>query len=428
MTTARETANAEAYQRLCAAQPILIGIAPAIEAVPGMQPNEILTSGPPMPWAQYQGGQRSAIIGGALFEGLGGDARDAEAKLASGAIRVLPCSRFGCVGSLAGIYTASMPVLIVRNGERGNLAYCNLYEGSNPRRLNYGVYDAGVRDRLLHVRDVVAPVIGEAALAAGGIPLKPIMQRALHMGDELHSRNTAASLLFARELFPYLLRLAERGRGRVEQTLEALTADHYFFLRLAMAAAKATADAAHGIAHCSVVTAMGFNCREFAIRVSGLDDIWFSGPLPTVQAKLFAGHAEDEISWMGGESVIIETIGLGGLAQAAAFPLQSYQGGSAEAMVANNLAMYGICTGEHTDFRIPFLGYRGTPTGIDVLKVVERGVTPIMDIGIAGRHGGQIGAGLVRAHRGCFERAAAAYAQRYGNISGASRAAPLGFS
>jgi len=163
------------------------------------------------------------------------------------------------------------------------------------------------------------------------------------------------------------------------------------------------------------VTSMSFNCREFAIRVGGLGDEWFSGPHPVVQAKLFEGHSEDEITWMGGESIIIETAGLGGFAQAAAFPLQAYQGGSPEAMVANNLAMYGICVGEHADFRIPYLGYRGTPTGIDILKVMETGTTPIMDIGIAGRNGGQIGAGLVRAHIGCFERAAAAYRRRYGD-------------
>jgi hypothetical protein len=413
MSARREQANAEAYRRLCSAEPILIDIAPASEVVPGMARNIVLTSGPPLPWERYEGGQRSAVIGGALFEGLAGSAGEAEAKIASGEIRVAPCSAFGCVGSLAGIYTASMPVLVVRNGQGGNLAYCNFYEGANPRRLNYGVYDEGVRDRLLHVQDVVAPVLREAVLAGGGIPLKPIMQRALHMGDELHSRNTAASLLFARELFPSLLRLAETGRERVEQALQAMTADHYFFLRLSMAAAKATADAAHGIDHCSVVTAMSFNCREFAVRVSGLRDEWFAGPHPVVEAKLFQGHTPDEITWMGGESIIIETAGLGGFAQAAAFPLQAYQGGSAEVMVANNVAMYEICTGEHTDFRIPFLGYRGTPTGIDILKVVQSGTTPIMDIGIAGRNGGQIGAGLVRAHLGCFERAAAAYRQRY---------------
>ena len=413
MSTRRERANAEAHRRLCAADPILIDILPALEALPGLPPPPSSRPGPPMPWERYEGGQRNAVIGGALFEGLARSEQEAEDKIAAGGIRVAPCSQFGCVGSLAGIYTASMPVLVVRNADRGNLAYCNFYEGTNPRRLNYGVYDEGVNERLLHVQNVVAPVIREAVAAAGGIALKPIMQRALHMGDELHSRNTAASLLFARELFPALLEVAAGGRERVEAAMQALTADHYFFLRLSMAAAKSAADAAHGIEHSSVVSAMGFNCREFAIRVSGLGEEWFIGPHPVVEAKLFPGHTPEEISWMGGESVIIETVGLGGFAQAAAFPLQVYQGGSAEAMVANNLAMYDIVIGEHSDFRIPFLNYRGTPTGIDVLKVVEGGKTPVMDIGIAGRNGGQIGAGLVRAHIGCFERAAAAYRRTY---------------
>ena len=413
MNTPREQANAEAHRRLCSAEPVLIDILPAVEALPGLSATTILTSGPPMAWECYEGGQRNAIIGGALFEGLATSAQEAQDKLACGEIQIAPCSQYDCVGSLAGIYTAPMPVLVVRNVERGNLAFCNFYEGTNPRRLNYGIYDEGVRERLLHVQDLVAPVIREAVAAAGGIALKPIMQRALHMGDELHSRNTAASLLFARELFPSLLKVAARGRRRVEEALQALTADHYFFLRLSMAAAKAAADAAHGIEYSSVVSAMGFNCHEFAIRVSGLGDEWFVGPHPVVEAKLFPGHTPEQISWMGGESIITETVGLGGFAQAAAFPLQSYQGGSAEAMVANNLSMYEIVVGEHSDFRIPFLSFRGTPTGIDVLKVVETGRTPVMDIGIAGREGGQIGAGLVRAHIGCFERAAAAYRRTY---------------
>jgi hypothetical protein len=176
-------------------------------------------------------------------------------------------------------------------------------------------------------------------------------------------------------------------------------------MRLSMAASKATADAAHGVANSSIITAMGFNCREFAIRVSGLGDEWFRGPHPIVQAKLFDGHTPDEISWMGGESVIIETIGLGGLAQAAAFPLQTYQGGSPDAMVKNNLQMYEIVVGEHPTLKIPYFSYRGTPTGMDLRKIVATKITPLMDIGIAGKGGGQIGAGLVRAHIGCFEKA-----------------------
>jgi hypothetical protein len=180
-----------------------------------------------------------------------------------------------------------------------------------------------------------------------------------------------------------------------------------------MAAAKATADHAHGVEGSSMVTAMAFNCQGFAIRVSGLGGTWFKGPHADVQAKLFEGHREDEITWMGGESIIAETVGLGGFAQACAFPLQQYQGGSAQAMVARNEELYDITIGENPDFHIPFLGYRGTPTGIDLFRVIERGITPAMDIGVAGKDGGQIGAGVVRAPMPCFTAAAEAYQARY---------------
>lgn len=409
----RTAANAETFRRLCSAEPILEDVVAATSVVPGMKRSTILTSGPPLPWKDYTGGQRKAVIGAAMFEGLADDEDEAEAGLTSGAITVDGCHAHACVGSLAGVYSASMPVFVMRNAQAGNSAYCNFYEGTNPRRLNYGVYDDGVRDRLLYIGETVAPVVGEAIRRSGGIPVKPLMKRALHMGDELHSRNTAASLLFMRELLPSLLSMAAEEPERIKKAVKAVTEDHYFFLRISMAAAKATADAAHGIEGSSVVTAMAFNCSGFAIRVSGLGDGWFTGPHATVDAKLFDGHSEDEITWMGGESIITETIGLGGFAQAAAFPLQTYQGGSPEAMVARNTELYEIVVGENTDYQIPYLRYRGTPTGIDIFKVLETGIRPVMDIGIAGRDGGQIGAGIVRAPLECFERAASAYREAY---------------
>jgi hypothetical protein len=412
--TLRQQANEEVFRRLVESEPVLVDIVPAGEALAGMTPQTILASGPTMPWRDYFGGQRNAIIGGALFEGLARDRGEAEDKLDRGAIAVRGCHEFGAVGSVAGIYTASMPVFVVRNTRYGNIGYCNFYEGTNPRRLNYGVYDDGVKQRLDYVHQVIAPVITAAVRRSGGIALKPIMQRALHMGDELHSRNTAASLLFARELFPHLIEVATGNKDGVLKTIDALTADNYFFLRLSMAAAKAVADAAHGVAGASVVSAMTLGCRAFAIRVSGLGDRWFSGPHPQVQAKLFDDHTEDEITWMGGESIIAETVGLGGFAQAGAPALQLYQGGSVEAMIERNLELYRITVGENPNYKMPYLGYRGTPTGIDIFKVIDTGVTPAMDVGIAGRDGGQIGAGIVRAAVDCFHRAAEAYRAQYG--------------
>jgi len=408
-----ERANAEVLERLWASEPVLVDVRPALDVVPGMTPETVLTSGAPLAWDGYYGGQRSGLIGGALYEGLAVDAEEADALIRAGKIRIATCSEHGCVGSLAGIYTASMPVFVVENAKGGNRAFCNLFEGPSPARLNYGVYNETVRTSLGFIGAVIGPVLGEAVRRAGGVPLRPIVRRALHMGDELHSRNTAATLLFTRELFPTLLELADERRDEVQQTLEYLGSSDYFFLRLSMASSKATADAAHGVEGSSIVSAMTFSCRTFAIRVSGLGDTWFEAPMPPMEPKLFDGYTGEPSRYMGGESIINETVGLGGFAQAAAFPLQEYQGGSAERMVETNLEMYEITAGEHPEFKIPFLGFRGVPTGIDVYRVVDTGIAPAMDIGVAGRGGGQIGAGVLRAPLACFEEAVTEHRRRY---------------
>ena len=411
----REAANAEAVRRMTGAEPVLADVLPAAEAVPGMAPNMILTSGPPMDWDRYYGGQRNAVIYGALYEGLAAGPEDADARLADGRIVLASTHDHGCVGSVAGIYTASMPVFVVQNAAGGNRAYCNFYEGESRHRLNYGSYNDDVRRGLDFLRDGLAPVLKELIGSAGGIPLKPLIGRALRMGDELHSRNTAATTLFTRELMPQLIEYATAtSRERALTTLRFLAESDYSFLRLSMASAKAMADAARDVPAASVVTAMTISCREFAIRVSGLGDEWFRGPLPEASCKLFDGFTDDDVQWIGGESHITETVGLGGFAQAAAFGLQAYQGGSAAEMVRMNSDMYQITVAEHPDFKIPYFGFRGTPVGIDIMKVTGTGIRPVIDGGLAGRDGGQIGAGILRAPIECFAAAAAAYHEKYG--------------
>jgi Protein of unknown function (DUF1116) len=414
VATRREQANLTALRRMCEAEPVLVDVAAARDVVPGMTDRTILTSGPAVPFAEYTGGQRAALVYAAVYEGLADSPADAERRMDAGDIIIGACHDHGCVGSVAGVFTASMPVFVVRDDVHGTTGFCNFYEGESRKRLNYGSYDESVRLALRHIEHVIAPTIGAAVQLAGGIPLKPIMRRAVHMGDELHSRNTAATLLFGRELYPHLLAAIPDRRDAVLHTLRYLSASDYFFLRLSMASGKAVADAARGIEASSVVTAMSLTCRGVSIRVSGLGDAWFDGPFPDVSAKLFDGFTADDIEWIGGESLINETVGLGGFAQAAAFPLQDYQGGSPEAMIEMNLAMYRITVGENTDYKIPYLRFRGTPTAIDVLRVVQTGITPVLDAGLAGRGGGQIGAGIVRAPLECFRAAARAYAVRYG--------------
>ena len=410
----RRAANAEALGRLTGAEPVLVDVAPAGDVVPGMTPATILTSGPPLDWADYTGGQRRAVLYAALYEGLATDLADAEAAVASGRIRVRSTQQHACIGSVAGIYTASMPVFVVRDETSGTTAFCNLYEGESRHRLNYGSYDDEVVAGLRWLQSTMAPVLAEALRLGGPVRLKPLMARALRLGDELHSRNTAATLLLTRELTPAFLDLDRGGRSAaVREVLRFLTRNDYTFLRVGMAAAKATADAAHGIPYSSLLTGMALNCREFGIRVSGLDDEWFRGEHPRLEGRFFDGFTAADAEWIGGESCVTETVGLGGFAQVCAPTLQAYQGGTVAAMRANNEAMYAITVGEHPDFLLPPLDFRGSPVGIDVFAVLATGVTPVIDGGLAGRDGGQIGAGVLRPDLDCFADAADAYRRHH---------------
>jgi hypothetical protein len=411
----RERANQEAFKRLTSADPVLVDVRRAGDVVPGMTPTTILTSGPPHRWEEYVGPQRNALMYGAMFEGLAASEEEAAEKFASGAITIEPCHHHGCVGSVAGIYTASMPVFVVANRTGDNMGFCNFYEGESQRRLNYGTYGEDVKARLDFIDQVLAPVIRDAVLGAGGIALKPMMSRALRMGDELHSRNTAGTVLFTRALVPQLVGETGPKADLIRKTLTFLDESDYFFLRLSMAASKVAVDAAKGIAASSVVNTMSLSCHGYGIRVSGLGDEWFVGPPPVVEGHFFEGYTADDLVWMGGESQVTETAGLGGFAQACAFPLQRYQGGSPEAMIANNLSMYDITVGENPDYFIPYFQFRGTPTGIDIFKVVQTGITPVIDGGLGGKDGGQIGAGVLKAPIECFEMAVDAYEARYGS-------------
>lgn len=402
-------ANAAALERLFACEPRLIAVAPAGDVIPGMRKDLVLTSGPTLPFSAYSGGQRDGLLGAAIYEGFASDRDAAAAAFERGTLTVAGCQTLGVVGSLAGLTTASMPVLVVEDPRTGRRAYCTLYEGDTADRLNYGTYTEATRENLDHLRVQIGPALDRVVRHHGGIPLKPIIGRALTMGDELHSRNAAATALFARALLPAITD-ATSADARV--LADYLAGGDYFFLRLAMAAAKVMADTMRGVVGSTLVTSMAFSCKEFGIQVAGTGDRWFCGPLPTFEAvRLYPGFTDEDVEFMGGESVITEVVGLGGVAQAAALPLQRSSGGNAAIMIGRTVEMYDICAGEHPDLRIPALDYRGTPVGFDVRRVAETGITPYLDIGIAGVGGGQIGGGVARAPIEPFVQAAEALTQ-----------------
>ena len=403
-----KTANDLALHRLTHSDPHLLDIKPAREVVPGMHGRLILTSGAPMKWEEYTGGQRDAVLYGAVYEGLAKDVHAADAAIRRGEIEVATTQKHSCIGSVAGIFTASMPVLIVEDRATGRRGYCNLYEGANRKRLNYGSYDEDVVAGLRRLEHVIGPVMGEALRRHGPLQLQQLMARALRMGDELHSRNSAATMLLVQELLPQWMDMAALSVKGLPETVAFLRDNDYSFLRVGMAAAKATVDAAHGIEGSSLVTGMAINCRTIGIRVSGLGDTWFTGPHPTLEGRFFENFGPDDVEWMGGESCTNECVGLGGFAQACAPTLQAYQGGTVARMCQLNIEMYSIARGEHPEFRIPAFDFRGTPVGIDVHLVVSTGITPVIDGGLAGKGGGQIGAGVLRVPMAPFLAAAKA--------------------
>ncbi|MFC9291641.1 DUF1116 domain-containing protein, partial [Streptomyces sp. NPDC057052] len=315
--TDRDAANALAVARLTAARPVLETVAPAGEVVPGMTPRTILVSGPPLPWERYAGGQRRAVVGAALHEGLARDEDEAEALLADGTVVVRPSHDHATVGSLTGVCTASMPVVVVRDETSGRRAFCRMNEGADRASLTFGVWDAGVGARLRHVGEVVSPALAEVLDHLGGLALTPVVRRALAMGDDLHSRHKAAGALFRAAVLDAVLDLSRGGVAERHRALAAyLRSAEYLFLHLVMAACKAAADSASGIPGSTLVTAMNLNEQQFGLRVSGLGDRWLTAPLPpvsTLRGRLYDGRTTDDLAYVGGESLITETVGLGGM-------------------------------------------------------------------------------------------------------------------
>lgn len=398
-----EEANKAALRAVLAVAPVLEGILPAQELVPDLSRRRMLLhAGPPVKWEHMCGPMRGAIIGAALFEQWAGTADEAERLASSGGIEFAPCHHFAAVGPMAGVISPSMPLWRVVDANSKRCAYSSLNEGLG-RVLRFGAHDSAVIERLRWMKSTLAPILAEALRASGGIALKPIMAQSLHMGDELHNRNAAATSLLFKRLMPELVKSSYPDADTAEAVRFVAGNDH-FFLNISMAACKVMMDSAHGIAHCSLVTAMARNGVEFGIRVSGTGNVWFTAPAPAVRGLYFSGYGAQDAAPDLGDSAITETAGLGGFAMAAAPAIAQFVGGTAEDAVANTLRMRRISLEANPAFTIPFLGFSGVPVGIDARRVVDRATVPIMDTGIAHRDAGigQIGAGLSSAPIECF--------------------------
>jgi len=415
MRTKIEEANREAVSRIQRARPMLIDVSTAGEVIPGMKKNMILHAGPPVTWETMCGPMRGAVIGGLILERLSKNRQEAEALAASGAILFEPCHHHSSVGPMAGVVTWSMPVWVVENKTFGNRAYCTLNEGLG-QVLRYGAFSEEVIARLGWMAGDLGPAMQKALARHGPIDMKSLITQALQMGDEGHNRNRAGTSLFIREIAPDLVMLDE-SREKTARILSFIHGNDHFFLNLTMPSCKCTADAAASVEGSSVVTTMARNGTEFGIRVSGLGDQWFTGPAGMVDGLYLPGYSAKDAAPDIGDSVITETAGIGGFAMAAAPAIVKFVGGSASDAVRYTQQMYEITVAENDAYRIPGLDFRGTPTGIDLLKVVETGILPAINTGIAHKEPGigMVGAGLVHPPETCFHHALEAFVEKYGN-------------
>ena len=410
-----EKANQEALSRMLAADPVLIDVIPASVAIPDLKSHMILHAGPPIAWEYMCGPMQGAIAGIAKFEGWAETLDDAFDKAAAGAFDFHPNHHFDAVGPMTGMTTISQPLMVVENRKFGNKAYCALNEGLG-KVMRFGGNDDSVLERLAWLRDDFGPAFGKALRSGDGIPLKHLVARGLTMGDEMHQRNVACSGLILRELAPALARTSSDNE-ELAKILAFIGGNDQFFLNVAMAMGKSIMDPVGGIEGSTVVTAMCRNGTDFGIRVSGTGNQWFTAPVEMPEGLYFPGYTEDDANPDMGDSTIVETIGLGGFAMGAAPAVAGFVGAGAASDAGNfTRTMSEIATGENPEWTIPAMDYLGVPTGIDIRMVLDTGLAPTINTGIAHKEPGvgQVGAGVVRAPMKCFEQALIAFAESVG--------------
>lgn len=407
-----EKANKEGVERIINSQPLLYDVRKAIDVIPGMGKKMLLHAGPPVSWERMCGPVRGACIGALVYEGLAESLEEAEKMLSRGDIEFSPCHHHCAVGPMAGVVSPSMYVYCVENKTYGNKAFATLNEGLG-KVLRFGANDKEVIDRLKWMEKELGPALQKAVRLSGGINIKNLTAQALQMGDECHNRNIAASLLFLKEITPCLLK-TDLSKEVICRVFEFLMSNAHSFLNLSMAACKASTDPIVGLKNSTLISAMARNGTDIGIRVAGLGDRWFIAPAGQPKGLYFPGYTEEDANPDLGDSTVSEIGAIGGFAMASAPAIVKFVGGTPSDAVKYTLQMYEICYGEHRDYQIPFLDFRGTPVGVDLCKVMETGITPFINTGIAHKKPGigQVGAGILPAPMKCFEDALEAFMEK----------------
>lgn len=411
-----DEANRAVIAKVVASQPVIKNVVLAKTVIKELNEGKvILHAGPPIEYKNMPDPVQGSCVGAVLFEEWADNEADARKLLESGEVKFIPCHHVKAVGPMGGITSANMAVFVVENVTDGNEAYCTMNEGIG-KVLRFGAYSEEVVERLRWMRDILGPTLGRAIQELGGINVNPLVAKAIAMGDEFHQRNIAASLAFLKEVAPVITKLEMDEKDRYD-VIKFLSDTDQFFLNIMMASGKAVMDGARTLTEGTIVTAMCRNGVEFGIRIAGMGDEWFTGPVNVPQGLYFTGYDGEDACPDMGDSAITETFGVGGMAMIAAPAVTRFVGaGGYEDALRTSTEMTEITIDRNPNFIVPNWNFQGICLGIDARLVVEKGITPVINTGIAHKIAGygQIGAGTVHPPVECFEKAVAAYAKKLG--------------
>ncbi len=397
-----DEANAEVLRRLDTGVPLLTGVRPAGEVIHGFEGRALLHAGPALALEDAGDPLRRSMRAAVVAEGWADDVEAADALLAAGQVRLSPANEVGVVVPMAAVMGPTTPVWVVELEAGGTTAWAPLGQGSGDVAW-FGRDTQGAIDRLVLLREAVAPVLSEALQDSGPVDVLALAAQAVAMGDDVHVRTQAATNLLLRHLLPSLM--ASESPRRVE-VAGYLSSNHLLFLTLAMASARSLTGWAGEVEGSSIVTTMARNGTQFGAKLSG-HDRWFLAPAPMVGHALYhPGRGDEDAAPDIGDSAVLELVGLGGAAAAGSPAVGQLVGGLAAAAELT-AELERVCVNRSTRFTLPTFGGRGTPLGVDVRRVVEHGITPKVTTGILHNSdgSGQVGAGVAAAPLACFREA-----------------------
>lgn len=407
-------ANEEVLRRMRECDPVLVDIQLAKDVLKDFKKNIFLHAGPPIEFENMCAPMKGAVYCALINEGFAKDIEEAKEVAISGEIIYKPCHEFGVVGPMTGLTTWSMPLWVVEDKATKQRAYANISEGQGVG-LRFGEYSQKTLDRLNWIKDTFMPIFQEILEKDGPVDLAPIMAQGLAMGDELHMRNIATTSLILKKFANSIGKYAGKDTADVLKFISV--ANDQFFLNLAMAANKLMADLGDGVKGSTIVTAIARNGVEVGVRISGLKGRWFTAPAAMIQGLYFPGFTEEDANPDLGDSAIMEVGGFGGCAMIASPAITKFLGRSSiDIAYETTDNMYKIALSTNPKYQIPIYNFRGIPLGLDIVKIVKTGITPVLNTAIASNKAGvgMVGAGMAITPLKPFEDALLALAEELG--------------